>query len=79
MHCALNGSIPGSDLKEKILDIVPMDKNDSEITFNTLVKVLNETFPNLVKCILDEMFDTNNTNSVWKKRIMVRLERHRDV
>ena len=52
-----NGSIPRSDIKEKILDIVPMDKSDSETTFNAMDKVLNETFSNLVKCILGGAFD----------------------
>ena len=70
---ATNGSIPGSDLKEKILDIVPMDKSDSETTFNTLVKVLNETSPNLVKCILGGVFDTTNTNSGCRHHIYKRI------
>ena len=73
---ATNGNIPGSDLKEKILDIVPMDKSDSATSFETLVRVLNEAFPDLVKNILGGVFDTTNTNSGWKKGIMVRLERH---
>ena len=73
---ATNGNIPGSDLKEKILDIVPMDKSDSATSFETLVRVLNEASPDLVKNILGGVFDTTNTNSGWKKGIMVRLERH---
>ena len=31
---------------------------------------------NLIKCILDGVFDTTNTNSGWRKGMMVRLERH---
>ena len=53
-----------------------MDKSDSETSFNTLVKVLNETSPNLVKCILDGVFGITNTNSGWKKGMMVLLKRH---
>ena len=53
-----------------------MEKSDSETIVNTPVKVLNESSPNLVKCIFSGMFDTTNTNSSWKKGMMVRLERH---
>ena len=48
----------------------------SETSSNTLVKVLNETSPYLVKCILGGVFDTTNTNSGWKKGMIVRLKRH---
>ena len=73
---ATNGIVPVSNLKEKNLDIAPMDKIDSETASNTLVKVFNETSPNLVKRILGRMFDTINTNSGWKKEIIVRLKKH---
>ena len=55
---------------------MPMDKSDSATSFETLVRVLNEASPDLVKNILGGVFDTTITNSGWKKGIMVRLERH---
>ena len=70
------GIVPVSNLKEKNLDIVPKDKINSETASNTLVKVFNETSPNLVKRILGRMFDTINTNSGWKKGMIVRLKGH---
>ena len=73
---ATNGTIPRSELKERVLDIVPMDKGDSATSFNASVKVLIETSPDLVKCILGGVFDTTNTNSGWKKGMMERLEKH---
>ena len=41
-----------------------MDKSDSETTFNALVKVLNETSSNLVKYVLDGVFDMQRIRAV---------------